>query len=194
MPYADIGAFMVELRKQEGVPARALEFAILTAARTGEVVGARWNEIDLPGRRWTVPASRMKTGKEHAVPLSSRAVEILNALPDEGDFVFIGSRAGMPIGPDSMRGTLGRKDITVHGFRSTFRTWAAERTNSPREIAEMALAHSVGSDVEQAYRRTDMFEKRRKFMEAWAAFCARPALSDATVTPLRRQGVMAKPK
>jgi integrase len=193
LPYSEIGVFMSELGKREGIAERALEFAILTAARTGEVIGATWDEIDLKGHRWTIPASRMKTGKEtnkdHTVPLSPRAIEILKALPREAnDFVFIGSRKGMAIGPNAMRAALGRSDITVHGFRSTFRDWAAETTAYPNHVVEMALAHSIGSAVEKAYRRGDLFEKRRKLMDTWAAFCARP--QGSATTPLRRKAAV----
>lgn len=181
LPYALIGAFMGELRGQEGVAARAFEFLILTSARTGEVIGARWGEFDIGEKLWTVPGDRMKAGKEHRVPLSARAVEILGQMktaaggePEAAAFVFSGARGG-PLSNMALLMTLrrmGRGDLTAHGFRSTFRDWAAERTGFPAEVAEMALAHTVGDKVEAAYRRGDLFAKRRQIMEAWARFCS----------------------
>jgi integrase len=178
LPYVEIGAFMAELQRQEGVPARALEFAILTAARTGEVIGAKWDEIDLGERLWTVPAERMKKAdKEHRVPLSDAALAILDDLRkvQQDNFVFPGGKAGRPISNMAMLMLLrrmGRGDLTAHGFRSSFRDWAAERTGFPAEVAEMALAHTVSDKVEAAYRRGDLFQKRRQLSEAWAKFCA----------------------
>jgi integrase len=190
LPFGQIGAFMAELRRQPGVAARALEFTILTAVRTGGVIGARWDEIDLAGRVWVIPPKRMKAGKEHRVPLSAEMLAILDALPREGDFVFPGGKAGRPLSNMSMAMVLrrmARGDLTVHGFRSSFRDWAAERTNFPRDVAEMALAHTIGDKVEAAYRRGDLFQKRRQLMEAWAKFCAAPAPA-GEVVPLRREG------
>ena len=180
LPYAEIGAFMAELRRQDGIGARGLEFAILTAARTGEAIGARWDELDFGERLWIVPAERMKAGKEHRVPLSDATLAVLGELHKGrcGDFIFPGGRTGRPISNMAMAMTLrrmGRDDLTVHGFRSTFRDWAAERTGFPAEVAEMALAHTVGDKVEAAYRRGDLFQKRRQMMDAWARFCATPA-------------------
>jgi integrase len=177
LPYAEIAAFVAELRQQDGVAARALEFAILTAARTGEIIGAKWDEIDLGERLWTVPAERMKAGKEHRVPLSDAVLAILEDLRkvQQGEFIFPGGRAGRPISNMAMTMTLrrmGRGELTVHGFRSSFRDWAAERTTFPAEVAEMALAHTVSDKVEAAYRRGDLFQKRRHLSEAWAKFCA----------------------
>jgi integrase len=175
LPYVELSAFMATLRAQESVAARALEFAILTAARTGEVIGARWAEIDLIERMWTIPAERMKSRKEHRVPLSAPAIAILEQLPRVSDFIFPGNRPRQPIGVTTIFKLLrrmGRGDVTAHGFRSTFADWAAEQTNAPHEIREMALAHAVGSKVEAAYRRSDLFEKRRELAEAWARFCA----------------------
>jgi integrase len=177
LPYAEIGAYMIDLRRQEGVAARALEFAILTAARTGEVIGAKWDEIDFTDRLWMIPPARMKAGKEHRVPLSDSALEILKELRNfhQGDFVFPGGRVGRPISNMAMTMTIRRMgcgELTVHGFRSSFRDWAAERTDFPAEVAEMALAHTVSDKVEAAYRRGDLFQKRRQLMEAWARFCA----------------------
>jgi integrase len=178
LKYADMPAFLAELRKHDGVAPMAVEFTILTAARTGEVTGARWDEIDFKNAMWTVPASRMKAKREHRVPLSDRTIKILRALPrDDGNpFVFIGSKGSLGNSAmiDVLRRGMGRSDITVHGFRSTFRDWAAERTNYPREVCELALAHIVGSQTERAYERGDAFDKRRTLMDAWAKFCATP--------------------
>lgn len=180
LPYQEIGAFVGELRKQEGVAARALEFLVLTAARTGEVIGARWGEFNLVEKLWTVPGERMKAGKEHRVPLSARCIEIIeqikttpSGMPDPEDFAFPGPKGGA-LSNMALLMTLrrmGHADLTAHGFRSTFRDWAAERTGFPSEVAEMALAHTVGDKVEAAYRRGDLFAKRRQIMEAWARFC-----------------------
>jgi integrase len=188
MPYAELPAFMAELRKREGMAARALEFVILTAARTGEVIGARWSEVDLDGRIWTVPARRMKGGKEHRVPLSDRAVELLRGLPTEdgNDFVFAGSRAGTGLSNTTLTQVLKRMNhdgITVHGMRSTFRDWASETTNFPNQVVEMALAHAVGDKVEAAYRRGDLLRKRQQLAEAWSRYCTSPA---GAVLPMRR--------
>ena len=191
LAYAEVGGFMVELRKQEGAAARALQLAILTAGRTGEVIGARWQEIDLGEKVWTIPAVRMKVGREHRVPLSVPALAILDELGKTGKegLVFPGRRVGNPLSTMAMLTVLrrmGREDLTTHGFRSTFRDWAAESTNFAREVAEMALAHSVSDKVEAAYRRGDLFEKRRKLMEAWASFCFKPAV-EADVVAIRRR-------
>lgn len=179
LPYGEIGAFMAALRQQEGTAARALEFAILTAARTGEVIGATWAEIDLDGRLWTIPPERMKAGREHRVPLSDAALAILRAMAEvrQGAHVFPGARAGRPLSQMAMLMLLrrmGRGDLTVHGFRSAFSDWCAEQTNFPAEVREMALAHALGDKVEAAYRRGDLFEKRRQLAEAWARYCAAP--------------------
>jgi integrase len=151
LPYADIGAFMERLRNVEGVPPRALEFLVLTAARTGEVLRARWDEIT--GDTWTIPAERTKTGKEHRVPLSSQARGILDGLPRVNEYVFPGAR-GEHIGEEAMRRVLRRLgvDVTVHGFRSSFRDWAAEQTSYPNHVVEQALAHAIGNGVEAAYK------------------------------------------
>lgn len=189
LPYAEVGAFMVDLRQQPGVGAKALEFVILTAARTGEAIGAQWSEVDLDAALWTVPGDRMKAGREHRVPLSKPAVAILRAMRGKSDdFVFPGGKRGRPLSNMAMAKVLermGRGDLTVHGFRSSFRDWAAEQTNFPREIAEAALAHTLKDKVEAAYRRGDAIEKRKKLTAAWADYCARPA-TKATVTPIRR--------
>jgi len=169
----DAGAFMARLRQQAGTGARALEFAILTAARSGEVRGATWAEIDLAGALWVIPAERMKAGREHRVPLSDRAIHILKALPriEGNDLVFSAPRGGQ-LSDMTLTAVMRRMDVAAvpHGFRSTFRDWASERTNYPRDVAEMALAHAIGDKVEAAYRRGDLFEKRRRMMAAWAAF------------------------
>ncbi len=184
LPWPDTAAFMATLRGQSGVGARALEFAILTAARTGEVLGARWTEIDMQAAVWTVPAARMKAGREHRVPLAPAALSVLREVAvlrttDKPDaFVFPGGMAARPLSNMAMAMTLrrmGRGDLTAHGFRSTFRDWTAERTDYQREVAEAALAHTLDDKVEAAYRRGDLFEKRRRLMADWAAFCGRPA-------------------
>lgn len=178
LPYEKVPTFMTELRGREGIAARALELLILTAARTTEVLEARWDEVDLDAAVWTVPADRMKAGREHRVPLSAAAVDLLRAQPRDinSDFIFIGqTNGGEPLSNMAMAAVLkrmGRKeDVTVHGFRSTFRTWTAEQNlDIPREIAEAALAHTVGG-VEGAYQRGDYFHTRRKLMERWTTFC-----------------------
>lgn len=179
LPYAETGGFISALRQQEGIAARALEFAILTAARTGEVIGATWGEIDLGQKVWTIPAERMKAGKEHGVPLSARAVKVLMDIKPEqatpSAFIFQGRKSGTPLSNMAflmLLRRMERDDLTAHGFRSTFRDWTSERTNYPGEVAEMALAHTVSDKVEAAYRRGDLFEKRRRLMETWATFCA----------------------
>ena len=188
LPYDQTSHFMDTLRRQDGIAPLALEFAILTAARTGEIIGARWAEIDLETKVWTVPASRMKNGREHRVPLSVEALAVLTKVsegePDE--FVFAG-RKKRPLSNMAflmLLRRMGHDKLTGHGFRSTFRDWAAERTNFQAEIAEAALGHVVGNKVEAAYRRGDFFEKRRRLMEAWAQF-ATTAPSDAVVVSLR---------
>jgi integrase len=188
MPFGDVPEFVYRLRDMDGIGARALEFTILTAARTGEVIDARWSEFDLEGKVWIIPAARMKAGKEHRVPLTERVLEILAGIAAvrTGEFVFPGSRHGRPLSNMAMRMTARRAGIkqTVHGFRSAFRDWAGERTNFPREIAEAALAHVVGDATERAYRRGDALEKRRELMGAWSAFC-KPS-EDNVVVPLAR--------
>lgn len=188
--YVKLPAFMQALREREGVAARALEFLILTAARTSEVTGARWNEIDWDARVWTVPAERMKAGKLHRVPLSDRAIELLQKLPREkgNAYIFAGGRKGTSISNmamDAVRRRMEREDFTVHGFRSTFRDWAAERTAYPNHVAEMALAHTIGNKVEAAYRRGDLFEKRQRMMGEWADYCASPYGGAASIVPIR---------
>lgn len=176
LPWREIAPFVDALRKQVGVAARALELAILTAARSGEVRLATWSEFDLDAGLWVVPADRMKAGKEHRVPLTSEALAVLEAMRETstGELVFPGMRSGKPLSDMTLTAVLKRMeraDLTAHGFRSTFRDWAAEATEYPHEMAEMALAHTVGNKVEAAYRRGDMFEKRRRMMNDWAAHC-----------------------
>lgn len=176
LPYIELGAFMVDLRNCAGMGARALEFAILTAARSGEVRGATWDEFDLAGRVWAISAERMKAEKEHRVPLSDAVITLLKALPhqDDSTLVFPSSKDGVPLSDMTLTAVLrrmGRSGITAHGFRSTFRDWTAEATSFPHEMAEMALAHSVGNKVEAAYRRGDMLEKRLRMMQDWASYC-----------------------
>jgi integrase len=194
LPYSETPGFMAALRQQEGVAARALEFTILTATRTGEAIGARWAEVDLASKVWTVPPERTKTRKEHRVPLTDRTVAILTELaklrPDDKahHFVFPGLRPRRPLSTMAMLKRLERMrrgDITVHGFRSTFRDWAAECTEFPNHVVEAALAHAIGDKVEAAYRRGDLFVKRRRLMEAWAKFCAQPAAVGGDVVALR---------
>ena len=175
MGFDDVPAFMGKLREAEGLAASALEFTILTAARSGETYGAQWDEFDLDAKVWTVPAERMKAGRVHRIPLSDRALEILAPLKAArvSDYVFPGMRSGKPLSVMAMEMVLRRMnlDVTVHGFRSTFRDWCGEETSFPREVAEAALAHVIGNKVEQAYRRGDALEKRRALMAAWASFC-----------------------
>ena len=178
LPYAEIGNFMQALRRQEGTAARALEFTILTAARTGEAIGATWGEIDFGANVWTISAERMKAGREHRVPLSERALAILEEIKPEQvkpeEFVFPGAKRGRPLSNMAflmLLRRMKRDDLTAHGFRSTFRDWAAERTNYAGEVVEMALAHAVAGKVEAAYRRGDLFGKRARLMDEWATCC-----------------------
>jgi integrase len=189
LPYAEMPTILAALAEQESIGAKALEFTILTAVRTGEVIGARWSEFDLDAKLWTIPAARMKAKREHRVPLSPRALKILESmlLRRKGEFVFAGARSGMPLSNMAMLATLERMDrsnITVHGFRSSFRDWASECTNSPHEVAEMALAHTIKNEAERAYRRGDLFEKRRKLMDAWARHCSNAKSAEQKVVAL----------
>jgi integrase len=188
LPYRNAKDFTASLRRGQGVAALALELTILTAARTGEVIGARWPEIDLEAKVWTVPAVRMKAGKEHRVPLSARAVVILETVAklkrDHDGFIFPGQSADGSLANMAMAAVLKRmkrEDITVHGFRSTFRDWAGEVSSFPNEVCEMALAHTIQNKAEKAYRRGDLLDKRRPMMQAWADYCepAAPALQAA---------------
>ncbi len=176
MPYEDVPGFVERLRQSEAVSARALEFLILTASRSGEVLGSRWDEIDFEKAIWTVPANRMKAKKEHRVPLTDRALEILKPLYEArtGELIFSGQKPGRPLSGTAFAMLMRRMKVdqyTPHGFRSAFRDWAGDKTSFPREIAEAALAHKVGDATEQAYRRTDALEKRRRLMDAWADYC-----------------------
>ncbi|RYF08778.1 MAG: integrase, partial [Deltaproteobacteria bacterium] len=185
LPYAAVPAFMADLCGREATAARALEFAILTAARSGEVLGATWTEVDLEGAVWTVPATRMKAGREHRVPLSTCVVELLRGLDASReaekakptDPVFPSAKAGKPLSSMAMAMLLRRMGsaVTAHGFRSAFRDWASETTSFPHEVCEMALAHTIGNKAEAAYRRGDLFNKRRGLMEAWAVYCGEGA-------------------
>jgi integrase len=195
LPYRELPGFMADLRRRNGTSARALEFTIATAGRAGEVIGARWLEIDLVQKVWTVPAERMKSGKTHRVPLSTSALAVLRemqALRPSGDadaYVFPGRKPGRPLDKMAMTELLERMgcrgDVTVHGFRSTFRDWAAERTNYPNHVVEQALAHTIGSAVERAYRRSDLYDKRRRLMDAWATFCATESTAHDKVVSLQ---------
>jgi integrase len=194
LPYEEIGTFMVLLRDREAIAARAMEFTILTAARTGEAIGARWKEIDLEKKEWVIPGERTKGGRKHRVPLSQRAIAIVRKMskdvnPKNKDFVFPGGKKGKPLSNMAMLTLLGRMkrgDITVHGFRSTFREWAEEQTAFPHEVKESALAHTVRDKVEAAYQRRDLFDKRRKLMDAWAKFCAQNTKRGSNVTNINK--------
>ncbi len=197
LPWPRIGAFMSALRAREGVSARAVEFAILTACRSGEVRGGRWAEFDTAGKLWTIPAERMKAKREHQVPLSDAALVLLESMPRDGEIVFAGMK-GQPLSDMSLTAVIRRMNrgdkpawvdangdgVTVHGFRSTFRMWAAETTNYPREVAEHALAHQLPDAVERAYQRGSQFTKRTALMADWAAFCM-TVMPDAVVKPIR---------
>lgn len=178
LPFAEAAAFMKELRAQPGLAARALEFIILTAARTGEVIGAKWTEVDFDNQVWIVPGERMKAGRAHKVPLSPMAMRILEPMREaqSSDFIFPAVRRGRPLSNMACLAVLKRmerQDLTVHGFRSTFRDWAAECTDFPGEVVEAGLAHVISDKVEAAYRRGDLFNKRRELMKAWAQYCGR---------------------
>jgi len=181
MAFDEVPQFIERLRKLEGLGSLALEFLILTAARSGEVYAARRSEFDLKAKVWTVPGPRMKSGREHRVPLSDRASEIIRDILDKhsDEFVFPGMRTGKHLSSMALAMVLRRMEVhcTVHGFRSAFRDWAGERTDVPREIAEAALAHAVGDATERAYRRGDALEKRRGLMKTWAEFCEPKALN-----------------
>jgi integrase len=176
LPHAEIPQFMAELRDRNSLSALALEFTVLTAARTGEVIGAEWNEIDLGAKVWTVPAARMKAGKEHRIPLSDRALAILNEVPRHGARIFNLSNMAML---ELIKGM--RPGLTVHGFRSCFMDWCHECTNHPAAVIDMALAHKVSDKVEAAYRRGDLFTKRAKLMTAWAQYCRQTPISPAVI-------------
>jgi integrase len=196
LAYAELPRFLEKLRKQEGIAARALEFTILTAARTGETLGADWSEIDLLDKVWKIPANRMKADKEHRVPLPPRALAILGEMQsshrvgDNEAFVFPGSKQGRPLSNMAflmLMRRMGRDNLTAHGFRSTFRDWVAERTNFPAEVAEMALAHTISDKTVAAYNRTDLFDRRRLLMASWDAYCSTPKVeAESDVVNLKR--------
>jgi integrase len=181
LPYGEINALVTLLRGLGGIAARALEFTILTAARTGEALDATWDEFDLDAATWTIPAERMKGGREHRVPLSDRVLVILEEMRGNSGRVFLISDKAM----STLLKSLGYTGITVHGFRSTFRDWAAETTAYPNHVVEMALAHAISKDVEAAYRRGDLFEKRRRLMADWARYCATERTANGA-TPIRK--------
>jgi integrase len=191
LPFANLGTFMLDLRGRDGVGASALEFAILTAARTNEALGARWPEIDMSTKVWTVPGARMKSGREHRVPLSDAAMAVLEKMRGynlPGEFIFPNISRGRPLSNMVLLNQLkrmDRADITTHGFRATFKTWGTERTNFANEIIEAALAHVIGDKTEQAYSRGDLIDKRRRLMDSWAEFCAAPTKTGETVIPMR---------
>ena len=193
MDYRQVPQFMTELKQLGGVAAKALQFLILTAARAGEAVNATWDEIDLDGKTWIVPAERMKSGREHRVPLSLAAINLLNTLPREGGnpFAFVGGRAGASLSKMAMTEVmtrLGQRGVTtIHGFRSSFSNWAHEQTAHSAHTIEISLAHRVGNETERAYRRTDLVAKRRQLMESWAKFCATPTKAAGDVVALRRK-------
>lgn len=185
LPYSEIYTFMSELRKVKNTTSRCLEFTILTAARTSEAINARWDEFDLDAGIWTVPASRIKAGREHRVPLSSAALKVLKSQKgQDSTYVFPGTRKGKPLNNIAMLKYVQKsgKDVTVHGFRSTFRDWAAECSSHPREVAEMALAHRIGDATEQAYQRGDLLVKRKNLMNAWAKHCAMKPITGNVVS------------
>jgi len=175
LPHAEVAGFYAALCKQSGMEAKALQFVILTATRKGEVLGAKWDEIDFKKAVWTIPAERMKMASTHRVPLSPKALALLKELHTErsNDYVFAGTKPNSPISEiAAILKRMDRKDITVHGFRSSFRDWCADLTDVQSEVAEMALAHTISSKVEAAYRRGDLFEKRKLLMNDWAAYCS----------------------
>jgi integrase len=188
--YTNVAAFMGELRAVHGVGARALEFIVLTATRTAEALGAQWSEFDLVAATWTIPAERMKGGKEHRVPLAPATLALLQGMPREDDnpHVFVGRMPGSRISDMTLSRSLTalRPDVTTHGFRSCFRDWAAELTSTPNHVVEMALAHTIGNAVEAAYRRGDLYDKRCKLMDAWAAYCSAAPATGADVIPIGR--------
>jgi integrase len=188
LPLPAVGAFVRDLRTHEGMGARALEFAILTAARSGEVRGARWQEIDVAEGHWTIPGARMKTGDAHRVPLSGAAIKLLRALPRmAGNDLLFPAPRGRQLSDMTLTQLMRRMNASAvpHGCRSSFREWAAERTNYPREVAEMALAHRVGDKTERAYWRGDVFDKRRRMMAEWATFCGKVETKNGAVIPMR---------
>jgi integrase len=190
MPWVEVPEFLSLLKAREGTAAMAFQFLLLTACRTGEVLGARWSEIDVGNAIWTIPAERMKSRREHRVPLSKAAMMVINQVKGKhAEFVFPAPNDTGPLSNMAflmLLRRMDRQDVTAHGMRSTFRDWAAESTNFSREVCEMALAHVVENATEAAYRRGDLFEKRRKLMDAWSVYCA--TLKNAKVLPLERKG------
>jgi len=187
LPYSEAPAFVAKLRQDTSVQARCLELLTLTATRSGEATDARWNEIDFDNRVWAIPPARMKSGREHRIPLSDAAMAVIEAMRDlrqSSDYVFPGLRAGRPIGQSGVWKLARALGTTVHGLRSTFRDWAAEQTAFPSEVCEMALAHAIPNAVERAYRRGDLFDKRHQLMAAWASFCGQGANADGKVVPI----------
>jgi integrase len=192
MSYDQIPRLMATLTQREGVAAMALRFLVLTAARTGEVVGATWDEIDFNNKVWTLPPARMKSGREHKVPLSDAAIDLLRGALREANnsYVFIGQNKPM-LSPNAMMAVLrrlGHNDVTGHGFRATFRTWCAEKTDYPSELPELALAHAVDKGTVARYKRTTLFDKRRELMQRWATFCCSPPHAGGDVVPMKRSG------
>jgi integrase len=190
LSYRRLPAFMAQLREQSSIAGRCLEFAILCASRTGEVLGAVWTEIDLDAATWTIPAERMKGGKKHMVPLSARAATILRELPRETNnpHLFIGSTRTGGLAAKALRGLLRamqRTDFVPHGCRSTFMDWAHEQTAYPKVVIDLALAHKIPDKVEAAYRRGDLIEKRARLMQDWSNYCASP-VTEVQVLPLRK--------
>jgi integrase len=189
LPYTALPSFMVELHQRSELSARALELAILTAARPNEVIGARWSEINMAEAIWTVDGDRMKSGRPHRVPLSGRTVELLASLPREGEYLFVGRFPGSKMDTSAM-GTLLKRmghNVTAHGMRSAFKTWASERTNFAREIIEAALAHIIGDAAEQSYMRGDALARRRQLMESWSEYVSKPDTANGIVVPLRKE-------
>jgi integrase len=193
LPFEDLPAFMQALKQRQGITAKALMFGILAGGRTDEILGARWDEFELETDSvWTIPAERMKSGREHRVPVTEPMRRILAAMADcrRSEFVFPGA-TGPRLHSSALDGVLIRmgSEFTVHGFRSTFRTWAADKAQFPRELAEVALAHLVGDDTERAYQRGDQLMKRRKLMEAWSAFATKPPATGGVVVTMPKRGV-----
>jgi integrase len=186
MDYRDLPTFMADLRGREGSAARALEFLILTAARTAEALQATWSEVDLAEALWTVPGARMKSGKEHRVPLAPELVDILHDLPhqDNHPFLFLSAQPGRPLSPESLLRVMRRMERSeaVHGFRSSFRVWAGEQSSTSPDIIEMCLAHKVGGNVERAYQRSDLLDRRRQLMENWIRHCLSGPAAEAVTT------------
>jgi integrase len=178
-----VPAFVQQLATNDSITSRALEFTVLTACRSGEVLRATWDEIDLKQKLWTIPESRTKSGRELRVPLSRRVLELLKALPRLNGYVFPGSKSGQPLNRNAMNDTLGGK-VTVHGFRSSFRDWCGDRTNYPRDIMEAALGHKLTNETEAAYRRGDALEKRRRLMEEWSKFLSSEPVTSSEVVKL----------